>query len=886
MFFAKKWRKWSAAALTGMLLVTQWAAAATATQAPAEPTLQLVSEEPLTAGAVLKKYVWQSTRNGKAYKTNGNVIEVDLTNPYVKLDVMTGTENQFTRRQTVLGMATETKAVAGVNGDFYNTKAEGVPMGPQISDGKLMATPPYLPGFYSFALDKDNKPIVDLFTFTGTVQAADGATFPLGGINKTYYWSEPDLVHSHIDSIFMYTNAWGQVDRSNDGVTVPTEVLVQNNVITQIADNGIIKMIAPEDGYILRAAGTGADFVRQHLKVGDPLVVDYKVLPQDPSKTYDVDSFKMMIGGHTILVDGGQPAAFSREVASLCCTRARTAIGYNQDQTKVYLITVDHAGDSKGLTMTELQQFMIKVGVWKGLNLDGGGSTQMVARPLGEFTPQLINKPENGSQRRVVNGVGVYSTAPQGEVKALFIQAPSVLFLNEQSPLTVKGYDVFYNPIEMDKVNAQWSVADGMGTFKDNIFTPTKAGKARITAVSGQGTHSTDVEVIGGKDLESLRIEADSLALVEGQSYTLPVTATTKSGKTRQVPPEVLQWEVLGIEGEVKDGVLTVNQLNGTTPAQIIARYDGFSTMTAIPVAVDKVFYDLDNTAVMTMTDKKPDDVQVSVSIVPAEDGNKYLEMKYDFTESINRSETAPAEADDTGNKWAFATLDTNVLVEGEPQFMKLRIKGDESLNWLRAEIKDNAGTVHRVDLARNINWSGWKSFTVDLSEYKIQYPIRLQSIYVVNEKIKRDELSPSGTIGIDDIIFTYKGTLEQTSRNSVELTINKKNVKVNGKTMTLEQAPVITEGNTLIPIRFVTDALGGEVRWDDAERKVTVVRGDKMIELWIGSKELNVNGTRVTAEVPPVIMQDLTMVPLRILSENLGWKVTWDEKNQKITLQ
>ncbi len=179
---------------------------------------------------------------------NANVVEVDLTNSNVKLDVMTGTNNQFTKKQTVLGMAIETKAVAGVNGDFYNTQAEGVPMGPQISNGQLMATPPYLPGFYTFALDQNNKPIVDLFTFKGNIIAKDGASYPLGGINKTYYWFEPGGEHSHIDGLFMYTNAWGQVDRSNDGVTYPTEVLVQNGIITQIPENGVVNMIAPQDG--------------------------------------------------------------------------------------------------------------------------------------------------------------------------------------------------------------------------------------------------------------------------------------------------------------------------------------------------------------------------------------------------------------------------------------------------------------------------------------------------------------------------------------------------------------------------------------------------------------------------------------------------------------
>ncbi|UUZ82622.1 phosphodiester glycosidase family protein [Paenibacillus sp. P26] len=873
MILQKKWRKLSCVALAAVMLLTSspWYGSTTV---HAEPSVTMTSQEILSTGVVLKKYVWQSTRNNKDYKTNANVIEVDLTNPYAKLDVMTGTGNQFTKKQTVLGMAKETKAVAGVNGDFYNTQAEGVPEGPQISNGQLMATPPFIPGLYSFAIDKDNKPIVDMFSFQGKIITKDNASYTLGGINKTYYWYD-DGTHSHIDGLFMYTSAWGQVDRSNDGVTVPTEVLVENNIIKQIADNGIINMIAPKDGYILRASGKAADFVRAHMKVGDPVVADYKVTVADPSKNYDVSTFKMMIGANTILVDGGQPAAFSRNVDDLCCYRSRTALGYSKDQKTAYVITVDNSGDSKGLSMTELQQFMVKVGVWKGMNLDGGGSTQMVARPLGEFDPVLINKTETGIQRKVVNGVGIYSTAPQGEVKDLFIQAPSFLFVNEQAALNFKGYDEYYNPIQSDKVTAQWSVADNMGTFKDNVFIPNKPGTANITAVSGKGSSSAKIEVVGRDQISSMKITADNVTLSEGETYKPPVVVTTKSGKTREMPPELVQWEVLGIQADVANGAITVKSLAGAQGAQLIARYDGFSTMTSIPVGIDKTWYDLDNYAVMTMPDKKPSDVTSSVYIRQSETGNKYLALDYDFGTSQEK-----------GNRWAYATLDTGVLIEGQPQYMKVKVNGDESLNWLRAELIDNAGKSILVDLARSINWKGWKSLTADLTDYKPTYPIRVKSIYVVNEEIGRDEKAAKGTIGIDDITFTYRGSMAQPSNNSVKLTINKKDVTVNGKGMTLEQAPVIKEGNTLIPIRFVTDALGGTVRWDDAERKVTVIRGDKMVDLWVDNKDLIANGQRITAEVAPTIMNNLTVVPLRILSENLGWKVTWDGKTQQITLQ
>lgn len=117
-------------------------------------------------------------------------------------------------------------------------------------------------------------------------------------------------------------------------------------------------------------------------------------------------------------------------------------------------------------------------------------------------------------------------------------------------------------------------------------------------------------------------------------------------------------------------------------------------------------------------------------------------------------------------------------------------------------------------------------------------------------------------------------------------MTINKPVVSVNGNPLTLEQAPFIDRGNTLIPLRFVVEALGGKVDWNQDERKVTILRGDKLIELWNDQNDLIVNGHRITAEVPPRLANNLTMVPLRVISENLGWKVGWDQATYTVTLQ
>ncbi|MDF2721729.1 MAG: copper amine oxidase, partial [Paenibacillus sp.] len=139
--------------------------------------------------------------------------------------------------------------------------------------------------------------------------------------------------------------------------------------------------------------------------------------------------------------------------------------------------------------------------------------------------------------------------------------------------------------------------------------------------------------------------------------------------------------------------------------------------------------------------------------------------------------------------------------------------------------------------------------------------------------------------ISFDDIAFQYKKSTVRT-QNKVQLTVDKKQLTVNGQTMELDQAPVITEGNTLVPVRFVVDAMGGQLTWVDEERKVIIVKDGHLVELWLDQTGLIADGVAVTAEVPPILMNERTMVPLRVISEKMGWKVTWDEATRGITLE
>lgn len=110
--------------------------------------------------------------------------------------------------------------------------------------------------------------------------------------------------------------------------------------------------------------------------------------------------------------------------------------------------------------------------------------------------------------------------------------------------------------------------------------------------------------------------------------------------------------------------------------------------------------------------------------------------------------------------------------------------------------------------------------------------------------------------------------------------------ISVNGKAMVFDVKPFIDKNNrTLVPIRFVSEELGYKVDWDRQEKKVSVKNTNKNIILTINSKNTQVNGINKTIDTQAVLVNSRTMVPLRFISEEMGLKVDYNSKNNKVSL-
>ena len=678
--------------LTGAILLMSCLPAAAATN-----TLTMTSSSPVTSGATLKNYTWDISDG----KVKAAVLEIDLTDPYVQLEVVPG-KGQFTQRSTVSAMANRTDAIAMVNGDFYNTKAEGAPIGTTVIDGELVSSQSFLNGVYCLGITKDRTAYIDEFSFSGSVTAANGEKRNLSGLNKTFYWEETTGLHSHIGRLHLYSDIWGGSKRGMDSyVGTPAEIMVKDNEVTAVAFEGGFQSAVPEGCYIVHGDGAAAEYLKNNFQVGDTIQINYNYKP--------VQDWEMVIGGHALLVNNGQTVPYTKDLSALGGVRARTAAGISKDGKTVYIVAVEgRTAASKGITLGNLSLLMTKLGVWKAVNLDGGGSTTMVSRPLAETErTRVINPERNGSERAVVEGLGVFSSAPEGAVKGIFINGSDKLLIGETAEYKLKAYDQYYNPVK-DTSIIELSEETGLGTMNGNKFTANQAGTANIVAINGSSKAQKPVTIIGKDGLNKLTLSIDQKNYADGSTHQLSAKATLTDGTVKDVHANALQWSVEGFDGTIdNNGKLTIGQLGDTKEGIVKAAYDGFE-----------------------------------------------------------------------------ATL-------------KLKFVEDEK----------------------------------------------------------------------------------------VQLTIDSKTLLKNGVASQMDVAPTIVNERTMVPVRFIAEALGGTVDWQEEVQTAYITYNGNLVEVPIQSDTIHVNGESKTIDTPSQIIDNRTMIPLRAVAEGLGLDVSFDNNTRTITI-
>ncbi|MFJ9389621.1 phosphodiester glycosidase family protein [Nocardioides sp. NPDC101246] len=658
----------------------------------------------------------------------GNVLTADLSEPTLSMDVRN--TGKVAGIGTLSSQMAETGAVAGVNAGFYDINASGAPVGLAKSrDGLQNARFGSDPALSMAGAEA----AIGELTSGGTV-TIDGAEHDLAGFNT------PSLPTGGIG---VYTRLWGDytLDRPVGGPgNVSDEVArasVVDGVVTAVADEAGAPAI-PADGQVLLGREAGAEVVRG-LEVGDR--VDVAVgLAED-------DTDWAVSGNVQLVVDGEVGTGIGDDGV-----HSRTAVGLDRDGTRLIVLALDgQTGASRGMTRAELARFMISLGAYQALNLDGGGSTTMAARVAGDVEPRIVDTPSDGSEREVSNTLLFFSSAgPAGvatgaQVRPVTNRAGAYRVLQGQRrTLFGSGLDAAYAAVEKDGV---FRAQGGSVRLGDGLSRPShgsevaalgaRTGDAKVSFDLGRGRRATmPITVLG--PLDHLAVDRSVIALPEGGgSSTLMLTGYDADGRPAPIEPSeaaVTASDGFEVVGEGANGFEIRTSLpegSGTVDFAVGDHHVAINVLVGLSEASVADFAD--------GASWKAGSARATVSVTPLATGGPRgepaLRIQHDFTQS-------------TGTRGAYAVPPAPIAVAGQPLSLSMWVKGDGSGAWPRIQIRSGNGTVSNLD-APLITWTGWQQVTYPVPP-GTAYPIRVEAVRMMET---RPEASYRGDLTVAALV-------------------------------------------------------------------------------------------------------------------------------------
>ena len=110
--------------------------------------------------------------------------------------------------------------------------------------------------------------------------------------------------------------------------------------------------------------------------------------------------------------------------------------------------------------------------------------------------------------------------------------------------------------------------------------------------------------------------------------------------------------------------------------------------------------------------------------------------------------------------------------------------------------------------------------------------------------------------------------------------------VQFQDKILGFETPPVIESGSTLVPMRFLFEQMGADVEWNGETQTATATLDNTAVTFAIDDTNAEVNNTPATMDVPARLINGKTMVPLRFLSEEMGFEVAWDAESRTAIIE
>ncbi len=642
---------------------------------------------------------------------NINVLRIDLKDEHTSLGPLYHQEG-LSSRGTVKGLVEQRSAIAGINGDFYNTNPIPSSLGALVDNGRLLSSPNNLPTFFT---TMDNRAYIDYFTKIMTItNYTTGNVLNIDTVNK---------LHSEFITITLLNSDWGSKSIGARFRNDLHEVLVVDGMVMERRTGGeAFDIPRSDDSYVLTSKSSNLLLFNP----GDRVGTNIRIAP-------DMESIRFAIGSGSIVLKDGN---ITNSDINISGNQPRTGLGISRDQSEIIMVTVDGRDTYyKGTSQETLGSILRDLGASNGVNLDGGGSTAMAIRPVNKNIAEFVNKP--AEQRNVVNGIGVFSTAPKGSMdRMVLIPNSDHIFPGSSTGLKLQGFDRNNNLHSLNPSDVKWSVTNGIGRVENGIFRAAASGVGEIVASYDGVKTSATIRVLNPP--VELRTSIESISLAPGGTRTIgSVVGLDEIGREEVLNSSQVSFRTTGEVGTVQDGVFRA----ASKPASGVLIISAGNATRSIPVSVGLV------QKPVTSFEKNltigfsgyPSSVKGSVSVTDeAYEGDKAIEILYDVSEGSG-TRAAYLDFKDTPGGLPLADL---------PSKLGLTVLGDASGVWLRGTVLDSKGNEHVIDFTKSMDFEDWRYLEAQLPG-NLSYPVSLKRIYVAEVNT---ESFPAGRIVIDDL--------------------------------------------------------------------------------------------------------------------------------------
>ncbi|MGM1057716.1 phosphodiester glycosidase family protein [Saccharothrix sp. Mg75] len=683
------------------------------------------STRPVAPGVTLDSFDWYEPGDAGGW-VRGDALTVDL-NAGTRVDYLH--PGAVSATEPLSAQADRTRAVAAVNGDFFDIGNSDAPRGPGVQGGRTVKSPTATHRRAAGVDAAGVGRVMEVF-FDGRVTRADGTSLRLDQLNNP-------IVEN--GGIGVFDPMWGSFSRARvvRGATRVAEVVVRDGAVTEVRDRAGTDPV-PADGVVLVGRETGADALRT-------LVVGERIAVEHTARTGDGAALRAAIGGNQLLLRDGEVVAPDDPL------HPRTAVGFDATGERMFLLTVDGRVSPylSGLNLKDVASVLKEMGAHNALNLDGGGSSTLVAREPGAESVTVENTPSEGGERAVPNGLALYAPGGSGELTGFRVATavdprdapgdgtvpggrPDRVFPGLTRQLVAEGYDETYGPARDERHGWRATRADVGRVGDDGVFHALRPGTT--TAVAWRGGVAGEVELTVLGPLAGLFATTARLSLPEvGGSGEVGVLGRDDDGFTAPVDPAdlALEYDPALLRVEPVGGRLAVTALApGATT--VVARAGGHEVRVPVTVGLEeRLVAGFDDAASWTFGSARG-----SGSVAPAAGRTgPGLRMTYDFAQS-------------TGTRTAYAVPPAPIEVPGQPLALGAWVYGHGRGEWTAFTVTDASGQSRSL-YGPYITWRGWRYLEVAVPT-ALAFPLRVNRFYTIETAADRQY---AGEVLVDDIV-------------------------------------------------------------------------------------------------------------------------------------